>query len=228
MLRQLTGSGDEIRIFPSNCYWYYLSTLLKHRSGAVQHRSSPVGAGAEQLHGGMRDVVKPAWRICTVFCLGLLHLVCRSPTRYLALFWKHLTCFAFSTYYSCLHGFWFADLLATTDLLRCFTNETRCHHPLAHSRTWLSAPQPSPLPLSSQGLHLCLAGSAGMDVPATRPLLPAWKLLAKRREGSVISRHYPSHAFCSPPQVMRSICISYVQSVKLKGSTISASSWEYS
>lgn len=56
----------------------------------------------------------------------------------------------------------------------------------------------------------------------------SWKLLAKRREGSVISRHHLSHVSCSPAQAMLCICASYVQPLKLKSSTMLVCFWEYS
>lgn len=171
MLRQLTGSGDEIRIFPSNCYWYYLSTLLKHWFGVVQHRSSLVGQG-------QNCCMEECWR-CGEASLGNLRwvspgpfaLVRRSPTRYLAFLWTHLTCFAFSMYYPCPCGFWFLELLATINSLRCcwpFPNEMSCHHLSACSRRWLSAPWPSP---SFSELPRAPSWSPWecWNVPATRP-----------------------------------------------------------
>lgn len=216
MLRQLTGSGDEIRIFPSNCYWYYLSTLLKHWFGVVRHRSSLVG---QEQNRSMEECQR-----CGETSLGSLRHVLPGPfalvlrlNRSSAFFWTHLTCFAFSTYYSCPRGFWFADLLATIDFLRrCwpFPNEMSCHYPSAHSRRWLSAPWPSPsfseLPRSPPlSRWECWDGCASNKTAST-----SWKRMAKRREGSIISRHHPSHVFCSA-QVMLNICISYVQTLKL-------------
>lgn len=66
---------------------------------------------------------------------------------------------------------------------------------------------PHPLSLSSQGLHPCLPGSAGMDVPPP----PAGGCWASSQEGRVISRHHPSHAFCSATPAMPNICISHRQ-----------------
>lgn len=133
--------------------------------------------------------------------------------------------FCFSTYCSCPRGFWFADLLATINFLRCcwpFPNEMNCPHPSACSRRWLSAPCPSPsfseLPRSPISVSLGVLGCASNKATST-----SWRLLAKRRESSVISWHHPRHGFCSSAQAMLNICITYVQTLKLKGSTISGS-----
>lgn len=65
-------------------------------------------------------------------------------------------------------------------------------------------------------------------MPATRPPSPAGSCWPRVKRATWTSWHHPSHTFCSPAQAILNIYISYVQTLKLKESTILVSFGEYS